>query len=134
MQSIIDTRFLVTHFLAPDEETKKWTKTTLENLQREPNLGIIPSIVIHEFYKFEMQTLGADVANIRINIVLKSKLAISDLDSEIAIEAARLRCKYADLPTADAIIAATAIKSSSNFVLTDDKHIKQIKETKTKWI
>ena len=134
MQSIIDTRFLVTHFLAPDEETKKWTKTTLENLQRKPNLGIIPSIVIHEFYKFEMQTLGADVANIRINIVLKSKLAISDLDSDIAIEAARLRCKYADLPTADAIIAATAIKSSSNFVLTDDKHIKQIKETKTKWI
>ena len=134
MQAVIDTRFLVTHFLAPDEETKKWTKTTLENLQREPNLGIIPSIVIHEFFKFEMQTLGADVANIRINIVLKSKLAVSDLDSDIAVEAARLRCKYADLPTADAIIAATAIKSSSTFILTDDKHIKQIKETKTKWI
>ena len=134
MQAIIDTRFLVTHFLAPDEETKKWTKTTLENLQREPNLGIIPSIVIHEFFKFEMQTFGVDVANIRINIVLKSKLVVSDLDSDIAVEAARLRCKYADLPTADAIIAATAIKSSSAFVLTDDKHIKQIKETKTKWI
>ena len=134
MQAIIDTRFLVTHFLAPDEETKKWTKTTLENLQREPNLGIIPSIVIHEFYKFEMQTFGADIANIRINIVLKSKLVVSDLDSDIAVEAARLRCKYADLPTADAIIAATAIKSSSAFVLTDDKHVKQIKETKTKWI
>ena len=134
MQAVIDTRFLVTHFLAPDEETKKWTKTTLENLQREPNLGIIPSIVIHEFYKFEMQTLGVDVANIRINIVLKSKLAVSDLDSDIAIDAARLRCKYADLPTADAIIAATAMKTSSTFVLTDDKHIKQIRETKTKWI
>ena len=134
MQAIIDTRFLVTHFLAPDEETKKWTKTTLETLQKEPNLGIIPSIVIHEFYKFEMQTFGVDVANIRINIILKSKLAVSDLDSAIAVEAAKLRCKYADLPTADAIIAATAIKSSANFVLTDDKHIKQIKETKTKWI
>ena len=134
MQAIIDTRFLVTHFIAPDEETKKWTKTTLETLQRESNLGIVPSIVIHEFYKFEMQTLGVDVANIRINIILKSKLAVSDLDSNIAVEAARLRCKYPDLPTADAIIAATAIKSSASFVLTDDKHIKQIKETKTKWI
>ena len=134
MQAIIDTRFLVTHFIAPDEETKKWTKTTLETLQRESNLGIVPSIVIHEFYKFEMQTLGVDVANIRINIILKSKLAVSDLDSNIAVEAARLRCKYADLPTADAIIAATAIKSSASFVLTDDKHIKQIKDTKTKWI
>ena len=134
MKAIIDTRFLLTHFLASDEETKKWTKTTLETLQKEPNLGIIPSIVIHEFYKFEMQTLGIDVANLRINIVLKSKLAVSDLDSDIAIEAARLRCRYADLPTADAIIAATSINLSANFVLTDDKHIKQIKETKTKWI
>ena len=134
MQAKIGTRFLVTHFLAPDEETKKWTKITLETLQKEPNLGIIPSIVIHEFYKFEMQTLEIDVASIRINISMKSELTITDLDSAIAIEAARLRCKYADLPTADAIITATSINSSSNFILTDDKHIKQIKETKTKWI
>ena len=31
-------------------------------------------------------------------------------------------------------IAANAIKLSSDFVLTDDKHIKQIKEIKTRWI
>jgi predicted nucleic acid-binding protein len=86
MQAIIDTRFLVTHFIAPDEETNRWTKTTLETLQRESNLGIVPSIVIHEFYKFEMQTLGVEVANIRINIILKSKLVVSDLDSNIAVE------------------------------------------------
>ena len=134
MKAIIDTRFLLTHFLALDEETKKWTKTTLETLQKEPNLGIIPSIVIHEFYKFEMQTLGIDVANIRIKNIMNSNLTITDLDSAIAIEAAQLRCRYADLPTADAIIAATSINLSANFVLTDDKHIKQIKETKTKWI
>ena len=125
---------MVTHFIAPDEGTKKWTKAILETLQKEPNLGIIPTIVIHEFYKFEMQTLGIDVANIRINIIMKSKLTITDLDPTIAIDAARLRCKYADLPPADVIIAATAIKSSSNFVLTDDRRIKQIKETKTRWI
>ena len=134
MQAVIDTRFLVTHFITPDEETKKWTKTTLENLQKTANLGIIPSIVILEFYKFEMQTLGIDVANLRANIILKSKLTPVDLDPTTAIEAAKLRCKYTDLPTADAIIAATAIKLSSDFVLTDDKHIKQIKEIKTRWI
>lgn len=98
MQAIIDTRFLITHFLASDEETKKWTKTTLEALQEEPNLGIIPSIVIHEFYKFEMQTLGIDIANLRINIIMKSNLTITDLDSAIAIEAARLRCRYKNCP------------------------------------
>lgn len=134
MKVAIDTGFFVTHFLAPDDETKKWTKTTLISLQKEANLGIVPSIVIHEFYRFEMQTLGIDVANIRANIILKSKLTPVDLDPTTAIEAARLRCKYADLPTADAIIAATAIKLSSDLVLTDDKHIKQIKEIKTRWI
>jgi predicted nucleic acid-binding protein len=46
----------------------------------------------------------------------------------------KLRCKYAELPTADAIIAATAIAMSCDYILTDDKHIKQINETKTKWI
>ncbi|MCJ7762808.1 PIN domain-containing protein, partial [Candidatus Bathyarchaeota archaeon] len=75
-----------------------------------------------------------DVANIRANIILKSNLTPVDLDPTTAIEAAKLRCKYTDLPTADAIIAATAIKSSADFVLTDDKHIKQIKEIKTRWI
>ena len=134
MKAVIDTRFLVTHFLAPDDETKKWTKTTLESLQKAANLGIIPSIVIHEFYKFEMQTLGLDIANLRANIILKSKLTTVNLDPTTAIDAARIRCQYPDLPTADAIIAATAIRTSSDFVLTDDKHIKQIKEIKTRWL
>lgn len=90
--------------------------------------------MIHELYKFEMQYFGREVADIRVKAVLASDLKIVDLDSNIAIEAARLRCKYGDLPMADAIIAATAIKTSSDFILTDDKHIEQIKEVKTRWI
>src|SRR3989304_5397710 len=77
---------------------------------------------------------GKEVADLRVNFVLQSKLSAVNLNPAIAIEAAKLRCKYAELPTADAIIAATAIKTSSEFVLTDDKHIKQIKETKTRWL
>jgi predicted nucleic acid-binding protein len=133
MKAVLDTRFFLVHFLSEDEQSKKWTRTTLENLQKEPNLGVVPSIVIHEFYKFELENLGKNVADIRLNSILKSKLKTINLDPTIAIEAARLRCKYSDLPTADAIIAATAIKTSSECVLTDDKHIKQIKETKTRW-
>lgn len=134
MKAVIDTRFLLVHFLSQDDQSKRWTRITLENLQKGESLGIIPSIVIHEFYKFELDNLGKEVADIRVNSVLKSRLNIVNLDTSIAIEAARLRCKYADLPTADAIIAATAIKTSSECVLTDDKHIKQIKETKARWI
>lgn len=134
MKAVIDTRFFLVHFLSEDDQTKKWTRTTLENLQKGPNIGVVPSIVIHEFYKFELENLGKDVADIRLNSVMKSKLKIINLDPTTAIEAAKLRCKYSDLPTADAIIAATAIKTSSEYVLTDDKHITKIKETKTRWL
>jgi len=66
--------------------------------------------------------------------LLKLNLNVVNLDTSIAIEAAKLRCKYAELPTADAVIAATAIVTFSEYVLTDDKHIKQVKETKTRWL
>jgi len=134
MKAVMDTRFLLLLFLAFDDRTKKWTKITLEKLQQGGNVGIVPSIAIHEFYKFVFEKWGKEVADLRVNFVLQSKLSAVNLDPAIAIEAAKLRCKYAELPTADAIIAATAIKTSSEFVLTDDKHIKQIKETKTRWL
>jgi predicted nucleic acid-binding protein len=132
MKAVTDTRFLVAHFFGQDELTT-WTRTTLRTLQSETNLGIVPSMAIHEFYKFALQTKGRDVANMRVESILMSNLTTVNLDPLIGIEAAKLRCQYAELPTADAIIAATAIATSADCVLTDDKHIKQIKETKTKW-
>ena len=134
MKAVMDTRFLLLLFLASDDHTKKWTKITLEKLQQGGNVGIVPSIAIHEFYKFVFEKWVKEVADLRVNFVLQSKLSAVNLNPAIAIEAAKLRCKYAELPTADAIIAATAIKTSSEFVLTDDQHIKQIKETKTRWL
>jgi predicted nucleic acid-binding protein len=134
MKAVIDTKFFVVHFLAEDEETKRKTRKVLESLQEEANLGVVPTVVVHEFYKFEMEYFGRDVADMRMNVILKSELNTVDLDPPTAVEAARLRCRYADLPMADAIIAATAIGTSSDFVLTDDRHVKQIKEVKTRWI
>jgi predicted nucleic acid-binding protein len=134
MKAVVDTRFLVTHFLAQDELTKKQTRNLLEQLQNGANPGVVPSIVIHEFYKFVLENFGKDTAEIRVNSILSSRLQIVDLDCDIGIEAAKLRCKYAELPTADAVIAATAIKTSCECVLTDDKHIRQIRETKTRWL
>jgi len=134
MKAVIDTRFFIESFASEDEKFIKWAKTTLDTLERKTNSGIVPSIVIHELYKIQLQRLGKEVAEIKVNTVLKSDLQIVNLDPPIAIEAAKLRCKYADLPTADAVIAATAIKTGSDCILTDDNHIKSIKETKTRWL
>ena len=134
MKAVMDTRFFINSLTTQDEQFKKWSKGILQTLQTKANLGIIPSIVIHEFYKFQLENLGREVAELRVNSLLKLDLKIVDFNVLIAIEAAKLRCKYVELPTADAIIAATAILMGSDYVITDDKHIKQIKETKTKWI
>ncbi len=100
----------------------------------EINKGIIPSIVIHEFYKLQLEDMGKEIAELRTSSILKLDLEIADLNVPTAIEAAKLRCKYSELPTADAIIAATAIARRYDYVLTDDGHINQIKEIKTKWV
>lgn len=134
MKAVLDTRFFMNSLESRDAQFKKWAKATLRTLQMQANIGIVPSIVIHEFYKLQLEDEGKEIAELRTNSILKSDLNVANLDPAIAIEAAKLRCKYTELPTADAIIAATAIVLSCEYVLTDDKHIKQIKETKTKWI
>ena len=134
MKAVMDTRFFINSLTTQDEQFKKWSKGILQTLQTKANLGIVPSIVIHEFYKFQLESLGREVAELRVNSLLKLDFEIVVFDVPIAIEASKLRCKYVELPTADAIIAATAILMGSDYVITDDKHIKQIKETKTKWI
>ena len=134
MKAVLDTRFFIASLESKDNDFKRWSTETLDTLERKTNLGMIPSIVILEFYKIQQEKFGKDIAEIRVNSVLKLGFQVINLDLPIAIEAAKLRCRYAELPTVDAIIAATAIKMSADYVLTDDKHIIQIKETRTKWL
>jgi len=100
----------------------------------EDESAYLPTIVIHELYKDQFETLGRDTAETRLNIIAQSGFEIVELNIEIAKEAARQRCRHSTLPTADAIIAATAISTRSFRVVTDDPHFKAIKEIKTEWV
>jgi len=134
MKAVFDTRFFISSLESKEPDFKKWSKAMLDALERQSNLGMVPSIVILELYKIQLEKFSKDVAELRVNSILRLGLELVNLDLSIAIEAAKLRCKYAELPTADAIIAATAINMSADFVLTDDKHINQIREVRTKWV
>jgi predicted nucleic acid-binding protein len=134
MKAVVDTRFFIDSLIVRDIQFQKWSRITLQTLQKTDESGIIPSIVIHEFYQFLLKNLGKDIAELQTSNVLKLDFEVANLDVSIAVEAAKLRCKYAELPTADAIIAATGIVLDCDFILTDDRHIKQVKESKTKWI
>lgn len=97
-------------------------------------MAVVPTIVLHEVYKLVADIAGKDVADLRVSSILKSNFSVIDLTSDIAILSAQIRNKYKGLPTADAIIAATAIKTKSKRVLSDDPHFKGIKEIKVQWL
>jgi predicted nucleic acid-binding protein len=132
MATTVDTRFFLTHYLADTEELKAKTSRKMVDLQRE--MAFVPTIVIHEIYKFMFENVGKEVAQLRVNSILTSRLKIVDLTSKIALMSAALRCRYSDLPTADSIVAATCIETRSKRVLSDDPHFRKINDIHSEWI
>lgn len=132
MPATVDTRFFLTHYLADTQELKLKTSRKMIELQRE--MAVVPTIVIHEVYKFMHENVGKDTAQLRINSILTSRFRIIDLTSRIALTSAALRCRYSDLPTADSIVAGTSIETKSKRVLSDDPHFRKISEIHNEWL
>ena len=118
MGRTVDTRFFLTIFLADNDELKQKVKVKIAELRRES--AIVPTIVIHEVYKFIYQKIGREAADIEVKAIESSGFKIINLDVNIAKTAAILRCRYHNLPTADAVIAATSIEQKSSVVVSDD--------------
>ena len=120
------------HFTADTDELKDKTRKAMRELEQES--AILPTMVIHELYKIQCETLGRETAETRANLVQDSGFTIVDMNPSIARTAGRLRCQNPKLPTAEGIIAATAITSKSFRVFTDDTHFDSIKEIKRVWL
>jgi predicted nucleic acid-binding protein len=132
MPITVDTRFFLTHYLAEADELKSKTSRKMIELQREN--AMVPTIVLHEVYKFTYENVGKEVASLRVNSIMSSELRVVDLTPGIAVASANLRCRYKGLPTADSIIAGTCMESKSKRVLSDDPHFKMIKEIQAEWL
>jgi predicted nucleic acid-binding protein len=132
LPTTIDTRFFLTHYVAGTEELKLKTSRKMIELQRE--FAVVPTIVVHEVYKFMHENVGKDTAQLRVNSILTSRFTIVDLTSRIALTSAALRCRYSGLPTADSIVAGTSIETKSRRVLSDDPHFKKMSEIRSEWL
>ena len=132
MPRTIDTRFFLTHFLADTDELKEETRKKMIELQEE--MAIVPTIVLHEVYKYLHDRLGRDVARLRVDSITASQLRIVDLTTVIALTSANLRCRYRDLPTADSIVAGTSIETKSKRVVSDGSHFQKITEIRNEWL
>jgi predicted nucleic acid-binding protein len=132
MPRTVDTRFFLTHFLAETDELKEQTRKKMVELQAE--MAMVPTIVLHEVYKYIHDRLGKDVARLRVDSITTSQLRVVDLTTGIAITSANLRCRYRDLPTADSIVAGTSIETKSRRVVSDDPHFQKITEIRNDWL
>ncbi|MGB9741495.1 MAG: PIN domain-containing protein [Candidatus Bathyarchaeia archaeon] len=124
---VYDTRFFAEYFYSQDEIFLQKANDAL----RKADKRFISAIVIHEVYQLILKKEGRETAILRTTI-LEKDFKIVNVDSEIAKSSAELRNKYR-LPLADSIIAATALHFKAT-CLTDDLHLKAVKEIKTAWI
>jgi predicted nucleic acid-binding protein len=131
LTAILDTQLLITFWFPPNEDTRQ---KAARLLQRE--LGrhlLIPSIVLTEYIKIAGRRIGLDAATNQLNILENRGAEITEIDKVIAIEAGTLLSKHPDTPIADALLAATYIHHSAEYILTRDDHFEEL-GCKTRWI
>jgi len=102
-----------------------------KNAEKALQRKYVSSVTIHEVYRLTLEKGGRAVAELRVSL-LEKDFKVIPVDAELAKLSAELRHKYR-IPMADSIIAATAKRLSAACV-TDDPHLTQIKEIKTRWI
>ncbi len=122
-----DTRFFIEHYYS---DNPKVTQSTVNELRREKD-KTVSSVVVHEVFRLTLQKEGRQVASLRTELISKD-FKILPVDKQVAVVSAELRQKY-KIPMADSMIAATALTMKA-MCLTDDPHIIQIREIRTRWI
>lgn len=127
----LDTTFFALHYFSKEEEVLSKTKRVLYVCRKLGNKGILPTIVLGEFYALTRKSAGRDVAEKQFSEIVNSGLTIVELSVEVSRQAAILRYKYKEkVPWGDCIIAATGLMNKAEFIITEDAHFEQIEEIK----
>jgi predicted nucleic acid-binding protein len=126
-RSLYDTRFFFEHYYSKDPSVLRWTRSELGSKQAKYALVV----TAHELYKLSLESEGREVAELRTALMDK-EFDVIGMDMEIARESAEMRSRYR-VPMVDSIIAATARLNKLDCV-SDDPHLRQIKEVRTRWL
>jgi predicted nucleic acid-binding protein len=132
LKEILDSKFILTHYGSKDEQVLSRTRAKLAALRRERR-GVLPSIVISEVAKAICQEAGRGEALSKLRALEHAGLEVVQLDPDLAREAGFLQCMHRDVPMADCVIAATALRLRGR-VVSDDPHFSQIRGLRTTWI
>lgn len=128
---VLDTTFFVLHYFSDEEGVLSKTQKILTQCRKLGNKGILPTIVLGEFYALTRKRAGRDVAEKFFRELVNSGLEIINLTADVAKQAGIFRYKYQEkIPWGDCIIAAIAFLEKADIILTEDPHFGQLKEVK----
>jgi len=132
LKEVLDSSFFIVHYTSKDEGVLAKTREKLAKLRREKR-GIVPAIVVAETTNFVCSVGGRVKALDNIRTLEQSGLEIASMNLSVARDAGMLKCVHRDIPMADCVIAATAIREKAT-VVSDDEHFRQIKDLRVSWI
>ena len=132
MKEILDSTFLVAHYTTDDEQMLSRTRAKLAALRRERR-GVLPSVVVAEVTNAVCREGGREKALAQLGALEHAGLEVMPLDIGLARDAGLLKCVHRDVPMADCVIAATALRLGGR-VVTNDPHFSKVKGLRTTWI
>lgn len=126
-RTVYDTRFFIEHFYSKDADVLRKTKEEIRRTRER----YVSAVVVHEVYRLSLEWEGRETAVLRTSL-LEKDFKVVDVDSEIARSSAEIRHKHR-ISLADSVIAATSLFLGATCV-SDDPHLRAIREIRTKWI
>ena len=132
MKEVLDTRFLVAHFAPEDDAMRERTTARMRSIRRRGN-GVLPALVLGEFFNQVCQRSGRDSAQQICEYLLLSGLDVVPLRPGTAMAAGEIRCAHRRVPMGDCVVAALA-QELDGCVVSDDPHFKEIRGLRVGWI
>ncbi len=132
-RAVLDTTFFVLHYFSNDADIQSKSREILRLCRRLGNKGVLPTIVLAEFYVQTAKRAGREEAKKLFKEMYNAGLDVVDMDVAIAERAANLRHKYQEkIPWGDCIVAASGLNNKADIIISEDPHFDEIKEIKTR--
>lgn len=132
-RAVLDTTFFVLHYFSGDADIQSKSREVLRLCRRLGNRGILPTIVLAEFYVQAAKRAGREEARKLFDEMRNAGLDMIDMDVQIAEHAASLRHRYQEkVPWGDCIVAASGINNKASIIISEDPHFDEVKEIKTR--
>ncbi len=132
-RAVLDTTFFVLHYFSNDADIQSKSREILRLCRRLGNKGVLPTIVLAEFYVQTAKRAGREEAKKLFKEMYNAGLDVVDMDVAIAERAGNLRHKYQEkIPWGDCIVAASGLNNKADIIISEDPHFDEIKEIKTR--